>query len=57
MGESGMEQELESEGVPYIGGTDPALRRDIEPEDFDRIASGEVLDENVAIALHRSNTT
>ena len=51
MGETGMEQELESEGVPYIGGTDPALRRDIEPEDFDRIASGETLDENVAIVL------
>jgi 4-nitrophenyl phosphatase len=51
MGESGMEQELESEGVPYIGGTDPALRRDVEQEDFDRIASGETLDENVAIVL------
>jgi len=51
LGESGMEQELDSEGVPHCGGTDPELRRDVQPEDFERIASGEALDENVAIVL------
>lgn len=51
LGETGMEQELDSEGVPHIGGTDPALRRDVQPEDFERIAKGEDLDENVAVVL------
>lgn len=52
LGESGIEQELASEDIPYIGGTDPAFRRDVEmPEDFDAIASGEALDENVAVVL------
>lgn len=51
MGESGIEQELASEGVPYIGGTDPALRRDIEPDDFTNIANGSMLDPDVAIVL------
>ncbi|KAK3217587.1 hypothetical protein GRF29_1g3535867 [Pseudopithomyces chartarum] len=51
MGESGIEQELQAEGVPYIGGTDPALRRDIEPEDFTNIANGSMLDPDVAIVL------
>jgi 4-nitrophenyl phosphatase len=51
LGESGVEQELESEGVPYIGGTDPAYRRDIEPQDFENIANGSLLDPDVGIVL------
>ncbi|GAB7358538.1 hypothetical protein MBLNU230_g2600t1 [Neophaeotheca triangularis] len=53
LGETGIEQELESENVPYCGGTDPSLRRDMEPEDFKKIASGdsELLDPNVGIVL------
>jgi len=51
MGESGIEQELAAEGVPYVGGTDPALRRDIEPEDFANIANGKLLDPDVGIVL------
>lgn len=52
LGESGVEQELDSEGVPYIGGTDPAYRRDIRmPEDFDNISNGSLLDPDVGIVL------
>jgi 4-nitrophenyl phosphatase len=51
LGESGVEQELEAEGVPFIGGTDPAYRRDIEPEDFTNIANGSMLDPDVGIVL------
>jgi 4-nitrophenyl phosphatase len=51
LGESGIEQELEAEGVPYIGGTDPNLRRDIEPEDFTNMANGSALDPDVGIVL------
>lgn len=51
LGESGIEQELQSEGVPYIGGTDPALRRDIDQKDFASIADGSALDPDVGIVL------
>ncbi|KAF1958831.1 HAD-like protein [Byssothecium circinans] len=52
LGESGIEQELASEGVPYIGGTDPSLRRDIDPAtDFENIANGKLLDPDVGIVL------
>lgn len=51
LGESGIELELESEGVPYVGGTDARLRRDVEPQDFEDIASGKMLDEGVAVVL------
>ncbi|KAF2000735.1 4-nitrophenylphosphatase [Amniculicola lignicola CBS 123094] len=51
LGETGIEQELDSEGVSYIGGTDPAFRRDIEPEDFTNIANGSALDPDVGIVL------
>jgi 4-nitrophenyl phosphatase len=52
LGESGVEQELESESVPYIGGTDPEYRRDIRmPEDFDNIANGTLLDPDVGVVL------
>lgn len=51
LGETGIEQELESENVPYIGGTDPELRRDITDEDFKSIADGSALDKDVAVVL------
>ncbi|KAF2192536.1 4-nitrophenylphosphatase [Zopfia rhizophila CBS 207.26] len=51
LGETGIEQELNVEGVPYICGTDPAFRRDIEPEDFTDIANGSALDPDVGIVL------
>lgn len=51
LGESGIETELKSEGVEFIGGTDPSYRRDITPEDYKGIADGSLLDENVGIVL------
>ena len=51
LGESGIEQELASESIPFVGGTDPAFHRDIEQKDFDDIASGKALDPNVAVVL------
>ncbi|KAI0901485.1 4-nitrophenylphosphatase [Annulohypoxylon nitens] len=51
IGESGIESELRTEGVPFIGGTDPALRRDITPEDFNGLADGSLLDPDVGIVL------
>ncbi|PSN70203.1 4-nitrophenylphosphatase [Corynespora cassiicola Philippines] len=51
LGESGVEQELEAEGVPYIGGTDPAFRRDIEQDDFTKLADGSALDPDVGVVL------
>jgi len=51
LGESGIEQELASESIPVVGGTDSAFRRDIDQKDFDDIASGKALDPNVAIVL------
>ena len=38
LGEAGIEAELRAEGVPFVGGTDPALRRDMTPADFAAIA-------------------
>ena len=37
--------------MPFIGGTDPSLRRDITPEDYPAIASGECLDSSVGVVL------
>lgn len=51
IGEAGMEQELASEGVPFIGGTDPAMRRDVTPEDFAGLADGSLLDPEVGVVL------
>ncbi|OTB08389.1 hypothetical protein M426DRAFT_317012 [Hypoxylon sp. CI-4A] len=51
IGESGIESELRTEGVPFIGGTDPALRRDITPEDFSGLADGSLLDPEVGVVL------
>lgn len=35
IGERGIEEELESEGIGYCGGTDPRERREMVPEDFE----------------------
>ncbi|KAL4870823.1 hypothetical protein BDV12DRAFT_44732 [Aspergillus spectabilis] len=53
LGESGIEQELRSENVPFIGGTDPSFRRDITPEDYKLIAAGDesLLDPEVGVVL------
>ena len=51
IGEAGIETELRSEGVAFIGGTDPAFRRDITPEDYKGIADGSLLDPDVGIVL------
>lgn len=51
LGEAGIETELRAEGVPFIGGTDPALRRDVTPEDFRSLADGSALDPEVGVVL------
>ncbi|KAI1358299.1 4-nitrophenylphosphatase-like protein [Xylaria arbuscula] len=51
VGESGIEQELRTENIPFIGGTDPSLRRDITPADFAGLADGSMLDPDVGIVL------
>lgn len=51
IGEAGVEAELSSEGVPFIGGTDQSLRRDITPADFEGIADGSLLDPEVGVVL------
>lgn len=51
LGEAGMEEELASENVPFIGGTDPAFRRDITPADFAALADGSALDPEVGVVL------
>lgn len=51
IGEAGIESELRSEGVSFIGGTDPAYRRDATPEDFKGLADGSLLDPEVGCVL------
>lgn len=51
LGESGIESELATEGVPFLGGTDPNLRRDITQADFDGMADGSALDPEVGCVL------
>jgi 4-nitrophenyl phosphatase len=51
LGEAGIEKELASEGVSYIGGTDENFRRDITPADFQGLADGSLLDPEVGIVL------
>ncbi|KAK5171772.1 p-nitrophenyl phosphatase [Saxophila tyrrhenica] len=51
LGETGVEQELQSENVRYCGGTDKSLLRDITPEDYSSIADGSALDDEVAVVL------
>lgn len=53
IGESGIEQELQSENVPFIGGTDPAYRRDVTSDDYKQISEGSpsVIDPEVGVVL------
>lgn len=53
IGETGIEQELDSENIPHIGGTDPAIRRDVEKEDYVKMAAGDpsILDPEVGVVL------
>lgn len=51
LGEAGIETELDSEQIRHIGGTDPALNRAIEKEDYASIASGSALDPSVGVVL------
>ncbi|KAI1302623.1 4-nitrophenylphosphatase-like protein [Xylaria venustula] len=51
LGESGIEQELRTENVPFVGGTDPSLRRDMTQADFAGLADGSLLDPDVGIVL------
>lgn len=51
LGEAGIEEELRSENVPFIGGTDSSLRRELLAQDYTKIADGSALDPEVAIVL------
>ncbi|RDA92872.1 hypothetical protein CP533_2892 [Ophiocordyceps camponoti-saundersi (nom. inval.)] len=51
IGEAGVETELAAEGVPFIGGSDVAFRRDVTADDFKGIADGSLLDPQVAVVL------
>ncbi|CRG88347.1 4-nitrophenyl phosphatase [Talaromyces islandicus] len=53
IGETGMEQELRNENIPFIGGTDPAFRRDFRPEDYKLIADGDpsIIDPEIGVVL------
>ncbi|MCJ1382786.1 hypothetical protein MMC17_005899 [Xylographa soralifera] len=51
IGESGIETELDSESIRYIGGTDASVRRDITSADYASIASGAALDPSVGVVL------
>jgi 4-nitrophenyl phosphatase len=51
LGEAGIENELRTESVPFIGGTDPAYRRDMEAADWTGLADGSLLDPDVGIVL------
>ncbi|KAL1869519.1 p-nitrophenyl phosphatase [Paecilomyces lecythidis] len=53
LGETGIEQELASENIPYIGGTDPAYNREFKAEDYKSIAAGDssLIDPEVGVVL------
>ena len=53
IGEAGIEAELDSEGIPHVGGTDPGIRRDVTPEDYTLMAKGDpsLLDPKVGVVL------
>lgn len=51
LGEAGIEAELRSESVPFVGGTDPAFRRDVTDADFAALADGSALDPDVGVVL------
>lgn len=51
LGETGVEQELASENIRYVGGTDKSLQREMTPNDYTSIADESVLDDEVAVVL------
>lgn len=51
IGEAGIETELTAAGIPHCGGADPALRRDMTPQDYQDMASGTALDPAVGVVL------
>lgn len=51
IGEAGIESELRTENIPFIGGTDPEFRRDMTPDDSKGIADGSLLDPDVGCVL------
>ena len=51
LGESGLEHELSTESISYLGGTSPSFARAITPADYQAIASGSALDPDVGIVL------
>jgi len=53
VGEAGIETELDSESIPHLGGTDPAYRREVTPEDYKLMAAGDskALDPDVGVVL------
>ncbi|KAL5604533.1 hypothetical protein BROUX41_002488 [Berkeleyomyces rouxiae] len=51
IGESGMKEELESEGLVVIGGPADTYSRDMEPEDYQALADKSVLDPEVGVVL------
>jgi len=53
IGESGIEQELDAENVPHIGGTDPAYHRFPTSQDLELIAAGDssMIDPEVGVVL------
>lgn len=51
IGEAGIEDELKSEAVPFIGGTDAKYRKDVTPADFQGLADGSLLDPEVGVVL------
>ncbi|KAJ9612429.1 p-nitrophenyl phosphatase [Cladophialophora chaetospira] len=53
VGEAGIETELDSENISHLGGTDPAYRRDVTPDDYKLLAAGDpkALDPDVGVVL------
>jgi len=51
LGAAGIEEELRSENIAFIGGTDPAYRRDMADADWAGLADGTLLDPDVGIVL------
>jgi 4-nitrophenyl phosphatase len=51
LGESGIEKELDTESLSYIGGTDTSYHRDITPADYKSIADGSALDPSIGVVL------
>lgn len=53
LGESGIEAELSSENIPYLGGSDPSYRREMLATDYTRLASRDpsLLDPDVGVVL------